>query len=62
MRKTIHTLLALGVAAATLAAPAAQAREGSSSRSIGGGIKCYYTYVLQPNGSLVYQQVCGKGV
>lgn len=61
MRNLAHTLIAAGVLAATLAAPSAQAREGSSSRSIGGGIKCYFTYVLQPNGSLVYQQVCGKG-
>ena len=61
MRTAFQALIALAVTAATLAAPAAQAREGSSSRSIGGGIKCYYTYVKQPDGSLVYQQVCYKG-
>lgn len=53
------------VAASTLALTAslpAQAREGNSSSSVGHGIKCRTVAVKQADGTIVYQQVCRKGV
>ncbi len=40
----------------------ATAREGSSSRSVGHGIKCYTVAVKNPDGTVTYTQVCRKGV
>lgn len=60
MRKTITSLLALGLAtAASLSAPVARAEGG---QSIGHGIKCYWVPVVQANGTTVYERVCRKGV
>jgi ABC-type sugar transport system substrate-binding protein len=40
----------------------ATAREGSSSRSVGHGVKCYTVAVKNPDGTVTYTQVCRKGV
>lgn len=61
MNKTLLGLAAAALVASAIATPAA-AREGSSSRSVGKGIKCYTVAVPQANGTVVYQQVCRKGV
>lgn len=56
-------LVAAGAALALAAAmqPAA-AREGSSSKSVGHGIKCYTVAVKGADGKITYEQVCRKGV
>ena len=40
----------------------ASAREGGSSRSIGGGVKCYNVTVRNADGTVTFTQVCRKGV
>lgn len=65
MRKSIATpaLIAALMAAATLFAPlTASAREASSSRSVGHGIKCYNAYTQNADGSYSWKQICYKGV
>jgi hypothetical protein len=65
MFKTIRTqatVAAVLVMAAALAPATSMAREGSSSRSVGKGIKCYTAAVPQADGTVKYQQVCYKGV
>lgn len=60
MRKTLISLLAVSLTAAVaFTAPVARAEGGTS---IGHGIKCYWVPVVQADGSVVYQQVCRKGI
>jgi exo-beta-1,3-glucanase (GH17 family) len=40
----------------------ASAREGSSSRSVGKGIKCSTVTVRNADGTVTFTQVCRKGV
>lgn len=56
------SVVAAALALAALAPTLAQAREGSSSRSIGNGIKCRTAAVPQADGTVKYTQVCYKGV
>jgi hypothetical protein len=66
MRKSVTSaavVAATVIAAVSLLSPlTAAAREGGSSRSIGNGVKCYTTSVLQANGTYKVEQVCRKGV
>ncbi len=66
MRKTTTTRSLVASLAATVLLGAAvlpaTAREGSSSRSVGHGIKCYTVAVKNPDGTITYTQVCRKGV
>lgn len=63
-RFTTRTAAAL-VGAAILGlslAGTASAREGSSSKSIGGGIKCSNVAIRNADGTVTVTQVCRKGV
>jgi hypothetical protein len=66
MRKSITSaavIAATVIATISMLSPlTASAREGGSSRSIGNGVKCYATYVLQANGTYKVEQICRKGV
>ncbi len=65
MKNTAKSRYFLPLLAAGLLAVAAQpsmAREGSSSKSVGKGIKCSTVAVKQADGTIRYQQVCRKGV
>ena len=59
-RLSIATISAALVLAGTVLP--ASAREGSSSRSIGHGIKCYTVAVKGADGKVTYTRVCRKGV
>jgi ABC-type sugar transport system substrate-binding protein len=59
-RLSIATVTAV-VMLAGMVLPAA-AREGSSSKSIGKGIKCSTVAVKNADGTVTYTQVCRKGV
>lgn len=52
-------LVPLTATLALLTALPAGAREGTS---IGGGVKCYYVTVQNPDGSYTTTRVCRKGV
>lgn len=62
MVKSIASATLIAITALAVYAPSAAAREGSSSKSVGHGIKCRTQAVTQPNGTVVVQQVCYKGV
>jgi len=59
-RLSIATVAAALVLAGTVQ-PAA-AREGGSSKSVGGGVKCTTVAVKNADGTVTYTQVCRKGV
>jgi len=59
-RLSIATVAAAFVLAGTVL-PAA-AREGSSSKSVGRGVKCSTVAVKSADGTITYTQVCRKGV
>jgi hypothetical protein len=60
---TITTLILSSLLSAALLAPvAASAREGSSSRSVGKGIKCRSVVTTDLNGKVTVTQLCSKGV
>lgn len=60
-RAVFASAIAAGVLLATAVTPAA-AREGSSSRSVGHGIKCRTVVTVAPDGTRTVSQVCYKGV
>lgn len=66
MNKIVRTILSTSLLAATaalLVSPlSASAGEGNSSTSVGKGIKCRWVSIVQPDGTVVRQQVCSKGV
>ncbi len=62
-RHLITALTASFAVVAMLAPLPSQAREGSSSRSVGGGIKCRSVVTTdKATGKVTVTQVCRKGV
>ena len=59
--RTAAALIGAAILGLSLAGTAS-AREGSSSKSIGGGIKCSNVAVRNADGSITVTQVCRKGV
>jgi hypothetical protein len=63
MIKSLSPRILLATALVTvltaLAPASVMAREGSV-RSIGGGIKCYNTSILNPDGTVTYTRICFK--
>lgn len=62
MNRSVVSRLAIAATALTLvaASSAALAREGVQKTSIGNGLKCWQAAVVQADGSIKRQQVCGK--
>ena len=58
----IRLVLSSLMACTLLSAIPAQAREGSSSRSVGNGIKCSTVVSKDAQGRSIVTQVCRKGV
>ena len=53
----------LALTAAALFTPiTASAREGASSKSVGGGVKCYNVVTTDSNGKVKVTQICRKGI
>lgn len=59
--RTAASLVGAAILGLSLAGTAS-AREGSSSKSIGGGIKCSNVTIRNADGSYTVTQVCRKGV
>lgn len=62
MNRSVVSRLLTAATALTLvaASTAVMAREGVQKTSIGNGMKCWQASVVQADGSVKRQQVCGK--
>ena len=58
----LNLMLVLAGLAGLSSMGSAQAGEGNSSTSVGHGIKCRMVAFVQPDGRVIYKQVCSKGV
>lgn len=61
LTRTAITLISASILFLSFAG-AASAREGSSSKSVGKGIKCSNVAIRHADGSVTVTQVCRKGV
>lgn len=59
--RTAATVLGAALVSLSLSG-VASAREGSSSKSVGHGIKCSSVAVRNADGTVTFTQVCRKGV
>lgn len=61
--RRLTAALAASFAAVSMLAPLPSlAREGSSSKSVGGGVKCFNVVTTDANGKVKVTQICSKSI